>query len=401
MRIALVSEHASPLAAVGEVDAGGQNVHVAALATRLGALGHDVVVATRRTSPCAPSTVSMAPGVEVMHVDAGPAAPIAKDQLPPFIPEFAQALRRAWAFRPPDVIHAHFWMSGWAARSAAPPRTPVLQTFHALGTVKRRYQAEADTSPAERSQVERELARSVDRVLATCSDEVRELLAMGADHRRIRVVPCGVDLARFHPDGPVAPRVPGRARVLAVGRLVPRKGFATLIRALPVLEHVELVVAGGPEHGALDADPEARRLRALARRLGVTERLVLRGQVTRREMPALLRSADLVAATPWYEPFGSVPLEAMACGVPVVASAVGGLLDSVEDSVTGLLVPPRDVEALAGAVATLLSRPWLRARMGSKGRARVERHYGWGRVAAATVECYRELAGTLAPAVGR
>jgi D-inositol-3-phosphate glycosyltransferase len=154
---------------------------------------------------------------------------------------------------------------------------------------------------------------------------------------------------------------------------------------------VELHVAGGPEAAALDRDPEARRLRALAAELGVADRLVLRGRVERAAMPALLRSADAVVCVPWYEPFGIVPLEAMACGVPVVATAVGGQIDSVVHGATGVHVPPRDPRALAAALRDLLADGERRAALGAEGRRRAHRLYGFDRIAAATRDVYAEV----------
>ena len=207
MRIAMVSEHASPLAVLGGVDAGGQNVHVASLAAALGRMGDEVVVHTRRDDPVPPRRVALVPGVEVDHVDAGPPTEVPKDELLPHMAAFADELREAWAAEPPDVVHAHFWMSGLAATDAAADLgIPVVHTFHALGVVKRRHQGPKDTSPPQRLRLERALARRVDRIVATCSDEVFELLRMGADRRRITVVPCGVDLERFTAGGPAEPR---------------------------------------------------------------------------------------------------------------------------------------------------------------------------------------------------
>src|SRR5688572_6230353 len=141
MRIDLVSEHASPLATIGGVDAGGQNVHVAALAEGLGRRGHDVVVYTRRDSTTMPARVPLAPGVEVEHVLAGPPADVPKDELLPHMRDFGRYLARRWAEEPVDVVHAHFWMSGLASLVAARDLcVPVVLTFHALGTVKRRHQ---------------------------------------------------------------------------------------------------------------------------------------------------------------------------------------------------------------------------------------------------------------------
>ncbi|MFD0775859.1 glycosyltransferase, partial [Streptomonospora algeriensis] len=245
MRIAMVSEHASPLAALGEEDTGGQNVHVAGLAKALGARGHEVVVHTRRSSPEAPETVEFAPGVRVHHVDAGPPRPLGKDELPPHMGDFADHLIRQWARRTPDVVHAHFWMSGRAALDAAAATgVPVLQTFHALGTEKRRHQGAEDTSPRERVRTEYDIAHRADRVVATSSQEKRELRTWNVAQNRITVVPCAVDPAMFSPEGPAAERGE-RQRILSLGRLVPRKGIRTVIGALAGVTDAELVVVGG------------------------------------------------------------------------------------------------------------------------------------------------------------
>ncbi|MEU4448183.1 glycosyltransferase [Actinosynnema sp. NPDC050801] len=398
MRIAMVSEHASPLAALGGVDAGGQNVHVAALSAALAAHGHDVTVYTRRDDPDLPERVRTEQGYDVVHVTAGPARAVPKDDLLPHMGEFAQFLEQQWYDERPDVVHAHFWMSGLASVLAARKvGVPVVQTYHALGTVKRRHQGAEDTSPAERIAIERMIGREADRIAATCDDEVTELMRMGVQRSRISVVPCGVDPARFQPDGPAEHRRYPH-RIVSVGRLVPRKGFQDLITALRSMPETELVIAGGPVD--VESDPEARRLAAHAARVGVRDRLWLAGQVSRDAMPALLRSADVVACVPWYEPFGIVPLEAMACGVPVVASAVGGLTDTVVDGVTGVLVPPRDPAALARALHSLLADGARREACGLAGLDRVSVRYTWDRIAEDTQRVYERVTVGQAAAVG-
>ncbi|WP_049573258.1 glycosyltransferase [Nonomuraea sp. SBT364] len=382
MKIDLISEHADPLAAVGGVDSGGQNVYVAALAMALAGRGHSVVVHTRRSDPARPASVPLAPGVTVSYVPAGPAAPVPKDELPPYMPEFTEHLADRWARRPPDVVHAHFWMSGQAALQAAED-VPVVQTFHALGTVKRRWQGAADTSPAHRIATEREIGRRADAVLATCRDEVLELRAMGVPEQRISVVPCGVDVDTFRPGGPVAPRT-GRPLVLSIGRLVPRKGVDTVIAALRRLPDAELVIAGGRAD-----DEEAVRLRDLAGRYGLADRVRVIGSVPREDVPALMRSADVLVTVPWYEPFGMVPVEAMACGLPVVASAVGGHLDTVAGA--GLLVPPRRPRALARALREVLDSPDRRRELGEAGARRARDRYAWPRVAEQTEAVYTQV----------
>lgn len=422
MKVAMISEHASPLAALGGVDAGGQNVHVAALATALARRGHSVSVYTRRDSADLPARVQVGKGVEVVHIDAGPPTHVPKDELLPYIAELGAGMAADWqspAFHtggggesgPPDVVHAHFWMSGLAALDAvrlhatgssgrrrgsrADRRIPVLQTFHALGTVKRRHQGTQDTSPADRQFLEPSVGQAVDRIIATCSDEVFELKAMGIGAAKISVAPCGVDLNLFSDQGPAEERG-RRHRILSVGRLVPRKGVDTVITALAQLaasgrDDVELViVGGGGTADDLAADPEGRRLQELARNLGVADRVVFRGQVSRDEMPGIFRSASAVVCTPWYEPFGIVPLEAMACGVPVVAAAVGGLGDTVLNHRTGLHVPPKDAEATAAAVARLLDNPDMAAAYGQAGERRARMRYSWDRVAQETEKAYRK-----------
>lgn len=399
MRVALVSEHASPIAALGDVDAGGQNVHVAALARHLARLGADVRVYTRRDDPMLPRMVCR-DGYEVMHVDAGPAGPLSKDALYPHMHRFAAQLVRDWREFQPDIAHAHFWMSGVACMEAAlHADVPVVQTFHALGVVKRRHQGPADGSPDERCAEERRLALCADHIIATCSDEAHELATLGASAERVSVVPCGVDLRRFSPHGECWPRG-GRPRLVAVSRLVERKGLGDAIRALAAVPETELLIAGGPPPERLGECDEALRLRSVARDAHVDDRVTLLGGLGQQEIPALMRSADVVVLVPWYEPFGIVPLEAMACGVPVVGSAVGGLLDTVCNGVTGSLVAPHDPMAVAASVRALLRDPVSRRRMGRAGAARA-RAYEWRAVAASTLSVYEHVAASSAVPLSR
>jgi glycosyltransferase involved in cell wall biosynthesis len=388
----MVSEHASPLAHLGGVDAGGQNVFVAQLALALARRGHEVTVYTRRDGEGLADRVAMAPGVTVEHVSAGPARPVPKDLLLPFMGRFGRELARSWRRRPPAVVHAHFWMSGLAAlRAAAAFDVPVVQTFHALGVVKRRHQGDHDTSPPQRQAEEALILGAADGIVATCSDELFELVRLGANRRCVSVIPCGVDLKRFRPDGPAWPRG-RRHRLVVVSRLVPRKGIGNAISALAGVPDCELLVAGGPPQEELDGLPEVRRFRRLAAAEGVDDRVHFLGGLEQERVAELVRSADVVACVPWYEPFGMVALEAMACGIPVIASAVGGLVDTVVDGVTGVHVPARRPEELTRALHDLLSRPRLRAVMGAAGAERARRRYGWDTIAGRTADLYARLA---------
>ncbi|GIE36474.1 glycosyl transferase [Actinoplanes italicus] len=394
MRIAMISEHASPLAALGGVDAGGQNAHVAELAAALAGHGHQVRVYTRRDSLGPAEVVPMADGVDVVHVPAGPATALPKDELLPYMGEFAEWMAVDWRDQwKPDVAHAHFWMSGLAAVDAGRAcGVPVVQTFHALGSVKRRYQGRADTSPPGRIACERRLGQAADRIIVQCRDEIGELLRLGVPRSRMALVPSGVNTERFGPQGAAVARTPGRSRILTVARLVERKGIEDTIRALPWVPGAELVVVGGPPVDRLHADPYARRLLALAGHCRVADRVTLAGAVPAHEMPAWYRSADVLAATPWYEPFGLTPLEAMACGVPVVATEVGGLIDTVVDGITGDLVPPRDPRALAAALRRLTGDEVRRFSYAAAAADRAAASYSWPRIAERLASVYATVA---------
>lgn len=392
MKIAMVSVHANPLTLHGGVDAGEQNVHVAELSAALVRRGHEVAVYTRRDDPGLSEELPASGGYTVIHVPAGPPEKLSRHDLLPHMGPFAQYLDAHWDTYRPDVTHAHYWTSGIATQLAARHLgLPTVQTFHALGVVTRRHEGAQGAGLTDRLRLETMVARAASWVAATCSDEVFELMRLGRSRARTSVVPCGVDTTVFTPDGPVAPKT-AKHRILGVGQLLPRKGFDDIIRAMPSIANAELVIAGGPGEADLDADPEANRLRDLATKLGVGRRVHLLGAIARDRMPALFRSADVVACTPWYEPIGMVPLEAMACGVPVVASAVGAMQDTVIHDVTGRLTAPRQPREIVSAIKPLLKDAFLRQSLGLAGRDRVCARYTWDQVAADTSRVYEKVA---------
>jgi D-inositol-3-phosphate glycosyltransferase len=382
--VALVSEHANPCDMLGGADGGGQNVYVAGLATELGRRGIRVTIYTRRQAPDPRARVRFAPGVTIEYIDAGPCTALAKDLLRPYMPAFGAALHSRWAADRPDVVHAHYWMSGLAALEGVTTlRIPYAQTFHALGVVKRRLLQDQDTSPPERVPSEILLGRRADVVVATSTAELRELAQMKALGRPARVVPCGVDTDLFTPDGPREAKS-CRKRIVTVGRLVRRKGVDEVVQALKLLPMAELVIVGGSG----GPDPDTARIRALAQAEGVADRVELRGPLPNAEIPRVLRSADLVACVPWYEPFGIVAIEAMACGRPLLAAAVEGLAETVIAGKTGMLIPPRDPEGLARAAASLLLDEAQCARLGEAARRRMVELYDWQRVVDQMLDVY-------------
>ncbi len=335
------------------------------------------------------------------HVPAGPARRVPSDELLPHLGEFGGWLAGAWRHGgwTPDVAHAHFWMSGLATVHAGRRAgVPTVLTYHSLGTVERRHRGVRDAGQPGRIGYERALGRAVDRVVVQCEEELAELVRMGVPRSRMALVPAGVDQAVFRPDGPVAPRDPDRPRILTVGRMVERKGFLDVVRALPAVPDAECVVLGGPPADLLPADTFARRLSALAESCGVADRVRLLGGVPRREMPAWYRSADVLVAAGWHEPFGRVPLEGMACGVPVVGTAVGGIADSIVDGLTGDLVPPRDPRALGAALRRLLADNVRRFTYATAALDRVRSRYSWKRCAEQLGAVYDTLATAARPA---
>ncbi|HEY4753542.1 MAG TPA: glycosyltransferase, partial [Candidatus Limnocylindrales bacterium] len=334
-QVAVISEHASPLATLGGVDAGGQNVYVEAVASRLAKDGNRVDVFTRRDSPKLVAVVEWRHRARTYHVPAGPARELPKEELLPFMDPFRDWMLRHFAQRaqPYDIVHANFWMSGLvAAELKARTGVPFVITFHALGRVRRQFQGTADRFPDDRFEIEEQVARAADIVVAECPQDARDLVDLyGADSERIRVVPCGYDPQLFRP----VDRAGARARlglnprehvVLQLGRLVPRKGVDTVIEAAAILRDrhhlfVRLLIVGGAERTPDPSrDEELARLVRLVSSLGLQDRVTFTGRRDRNELRDYYGAADLFVSTPWYEPFGITPVEAMGCGIPVIGS---------------------------------------------------------------------------------
>ena len=414
MRIAMISEHASPLAAVGGTDAGGQNIYVANVARCLARQGDTVDIFTRWDDPSVAFMVPLGPGCRIVHVEAGARAPVPKEQLLAFMPAFA-SFCEAWMRRSEryDVIHANFFMSGWVgARLKEVFGTPLVTTFHALGKVRLEHQRESDGFPSERLAIEQSLMAQSDRIIAECPQDVADLERLyAADRARMSMIPCGFDAAEFKP----VSRASARRRlqvedteftVLQLGRMVPRKGIDTVIRAMACLTPSDArlrIVGGDCDQANADRTPEIGRLAQVARECGVSDRVVFEGRKRRCELRDWYAAADVFVTTPWYEPFGITPLEAMACARPVIGSRVGGLSYSIDDGVTGLLVPAKDHVALASALERLRANPSLAAAMGNAGLARVRRHFTWDRIAGQLSTVFQEVAARRAcraPTIG-
>jgi D-inositol-3-phosphate glycosyltransferase len=403
--IALISEHASPIASLGSVDSGGQNVYVAQLGKQLGRLGYMVDIFTRRDNAQLPQVVNWRPGVRIVHVPAGPAHYIPKESMLPYMEQFGRFMIR-FARRqkiPYDLVHANFFMSGMVAQQVKHTLgVPFVMTFHALGRVRRLNQKQADAFPDVRFAIEERLMREADRIIAECPQDKADMEQhYGAPSERIDVVPCGFDPDEFRPVTPDARQQLGIGRdefiVLQLGRMVPRKGVDNVIRAVALL-HTEyglpahlLIVGGNGEQPDPVATPELGRLMALARELGIEKFVTFTGQRQREQLRYYYSAADVFVTTPWYEPFGITPLEAMACGTPVVGTAVGGIKTTVVDGETGYLVQPNDPAGLAERLAWLHRHPQLGQRLGWYGMRRAYQHFTWRNVVANIARVYEDV----------
>lgn len=405
-RIALISEHASPLGILGGVDSGGQNVYVGQLAKHLAEAGYRIDVFTRRESELLPETAEWVNGVRIIHVPAGPPTYVRKEDLLPHMGEFTEFMLKYCRRQrePYDLIHANFWMSGLvAAEVKRALDLPFVITFHALGRVRRQHQGDADSFPDERFAIEDRVVAEADHIIAECPQDEEDLIRLyNADPAKISIIPCGFDSAEFFPISKELARVvlgfpPEERIILQVGRLVPRKGVDTVIRGFARLLRernlrARLVIVGGDSDTPDPAvTPELGRLQTIACDEGVAERVTFTGRRGRDALKYYYSAADVFVTTPWYEPFGITPLEAMACGTPVVGSNVGGIKFTVRDGETGYLVPPNDPEALAERIAHLYQHPKLLTLFRRQAVDRVNGLFTWWKVTDAVARLYEDV----------
>ena len=402
-RVAVLSMHTSPLAPLGGAATGGMNVYVHEVSERLGARGHAIDVFTRREDPLAPAVIEFAPGARLVQIETGPAAPLPTGDLIPLTGEFAAGVEafRGREARRYELVHSHYWLSAVAGeRLAADWRVPHLGMFHTLGEVKLRARA-SEHEPSERLEAERRLVHTLDRVVAATSYEQRLLRQVyGVPRPCVEVIPLGVDPERFKPGSRTVARAalefPDADQiVLAVGRIEPLKGLDILIRAAALVtdrSRLRLLIVGGDEQ----ARPEFDRLTAIAEEVGVAELITFVGAIPHEQLPDYYRAADVVVMPSFAESFGLVAVEAMASGVPVVASRVGGLASTVADGRSGYLVPWRCPEPFAEKIELLLRNEPLRAALGAAGVERM-RAFSWESVADRLVTLYDDVAWSSSP----
>ena len=398
LRVAVLSVHTCPLAALGGKETGGMNVYVRETARELARMGVHVDVFTRSQNPGIPRVVSLGQGARVVHLPAGPEAPMPREAVHAHLGQFVEGVEgfaRAEGLEY-DLLHAHYWLSGAAGLALRDAwGAPLVQMFHTLGRLKNSVaQSPADVEPELRIAEETRIVEGADRIVAANHVERAHLVwYYGARANRIAVIPCGVDTELFQPMGRAAAKdlleLPPDPLLLYVGRLEPIKGLENLLEAMTrVAEPARLLIIGGdadePENG------HGVYLRERVAALGVGGRVRFLGAQPQGRLRLFYAAADATVMPSYYESFGMVALEAMACGSPVVASRVGGLTTTVQDGVTGELVPEGDPAALAAALTALLADEARRDRLGRQA-ARWAAEHRWPCVAEAVCRLYSEL----------
>jgi len=403
--LAFISEHASPLALLGGVDAGGQNVYVAETAKKLCEMGYRIDIYTRWENPDLPQVIRWMPGIRVIHVKAGAKTVLPKEQLLQHMPEFRDEMigficREKINYQ---LIHAHFFMSALVAADLKKILDiPFVVTFHALGMIRRLHQGANDCFPPARIAIEKRVVNEADFIIAECTQDKADLIKYyGAEQHKVTIIPCGFSSSEFFPVEKFEARKytgidPDEKVLLQLGRMVPRKGVDNVIQALSIMVqqgcNCRLLIVGGEKEAAcFDDDPEILRLRRVAMEGGVADRICFTGRKNRPELKYYYSAADIFITTPWYEPFGITPLEAMACGTPVIGSNVGGIKYSIADGETGFLVPPADPEELARKAAGLLENPALLHKMKRNALARVNSLFTWSTVCEQLQELYSHV----------
>lgn len=382
MRIAMITAH-SPLAHT--VGHGGQAPDPTALARALAGQGHRVTLYARTEDPVSPGTAILGAGVSVEHIKAGPAQAVSPEVAAKYMPEVARGLADRWRTKAPDVVHAFSWTAGLAALGAVRGTgIPVLQSFESLGSIERR-QAGVEVSAA-RVRLEACIGRTVAAVLASSEEEASELARLAVPKSVVRVIPPGINTADFRPED-ARVKTSDKPRLLALADDRAR-GLRTVICALAQLPDVELTIIGGPDARHLPRSGPFREVAQLATQLRVRSRVTFAGEVAEADLPALLCSADVMVSATSYDPAGLAVIRAMSCGLPVVASAVGGQRDAVVDGITGLLVAPEHPAMLVQRLRALLAQPAMQQAYAIAAADRARSRYCIDRIGQETAAAY-------------
>lgn len=397
MKIAMVAEHANPLPAHRGEPACPVSLHVCAVSRQLAKRGHKVTVYVRRSDPEQPEgRTRMARGVSVAHLDAGPARVLDETDHAEHTGAFGTALAAVLDEDTPDVLHAIGWTSGLATLHAQAHSekdqsdVPIVQTFHSLNASEQRSGL---AHRPDRARMETILASRADRVLVNSTDQQGELARLGVPRHHVSVVPFGVDSDHFSVEGsasaePWNSRREERSRLISVTSLTEAGGADRLVEAMVRLPEAELLLVSTADDRTVALDENARRVELLAKEAGVDDRVHLTGPVERKELPRLLRSADVYVSAASYDPYGGAVLEAMSCGLPVVATATGAVPGAVLHRTSGVLMRFGRPDEVARSVRAVLSTPTMSSAYGIAAVDRARSRFTWQRIAVETELAY-------------
>src|SRR5262245_53702059 len=393
-RVAVISLHTSPLIQPGSGDSGGMNVYVREMVSSLAQAGLECTTYTRADREGLPREVLVEPNHRVVYIEAGPHH-LPKEALPDVLDEFTQGVLGHIAVHGGvDVVHANYWLSGVVAhRIKHVLDIPFVSTFHTLARVKAEGGA---PEPGWRDTTEAELINCADAICVSCVEEEQQFRRLYGDPAgRIEIVAPGVEHAFFAPGersgARAAVELPADVPViLFVGRIQPLKGPDVAIRSLAELRRDDalLLIVGGAS--GMEGAGEEQRARQLVDELGLHDQVFFVPPQPHHILSSYYRAADVVIVPSRSESFGLVALEAAACGIPVVASAVGGLQSLVDEGRTGFLVPRRDPALFAAAIGRILDDPLLAASMSVAASERAKR-YTWSFAAARLRRLYSDL----------
>lgn len=402
-RVALISVCGDPAAEIGQEEAGGENVYVRQVGLTLAQQGWQVDMFTRRNSPDQAAIVQHLPNCRTIRLKAGPESFMNRDHLfdylPEFVDQFQQFQQREGVHY--SLVHTHYWLAAWVGMQLKQVQPLVqLHTYHSLGAIKYNTVSDIPAIATQRLEVEKACLETINCVVATSPQEQEHMRTLVSDKGKIEVIPCGTDLEKFGNISQLEARQqlgidPKSKVVLYVGRFDPRKGIETLVRAVAKSSlrdqgDLRLVIGGGSRPGQSDGK-ERDRIGSIVSELGLDSITTFPGRLDDSNLPQYYAAADVCVVPSHYEPFGLVPLEAMASRTPVVASNVGGLKFTVVPEVTGLLVPPKDELGFTTAIDRILSDPAWRNQLGETARQRVEIAFSWQSVAANLGQLYTSL----------
>ncbi len=394
LRIAMLSVHSCPVGTLGAKDTGGMSVYIVELARELGKQGHLVDVYTRVHDPRDHQIYELGKNARLIHLRAGGDEEINKLAVYSYLPDFACNLEdfRKRNNLQYDLVFSHYWLSGWVGEYLQQWwHIPHIIMFHTLGAVKNTFGLGED-EPELRIETEKDLARNCHHIIAPTQKEREELvLHYGALPERISVVPCGVDLELFQPvDKEITKQELGFGDdkiILFVGRIEPLKGIEQLLKAMPYLQNsqgLRLVIIGGDERSR----EEMEKLQRLAVELNIEDSVIFLGLMKQEQLPYFYNAADVCVIPSYYESFGLVVLESLACGTPVVATDVGDFKRIIRQGRTGYVVADNEPRCLAEKIDLLLSRPNPDKNSVRSIRASVSK-FGWENIAKEIVREFR------------